>query len=115
VKDGVDKQPQVCYNRIKEKARSQKRKGEEIMYKMAFYDNTGKRVEFCEFKVMENEEFFDKLEEVLYIMAELTPVDSRRWKKELATHGFTTFTYHGLEFSEVVYEWGSYNLEVSDI
>ena len=85
------------------------------MYKMAFYDNTGKRVEFCEFNVMEDENFFDKLEEVLYIMAELTPVDSRRWKTELATHGFTSFTYHGLEFSEVSYVWGSHELEVNDI
>ena len=37
VKDGVDKQPQVCYNRIKEKARSQKRKGDRKMSGIELY------------------------------------------------------------------------------
>ena len=84
------------------------------MYKVKFYDNTGKFVEHCEFYVGEDESFLNKLEEVLYIMAELTPVDNRRWKSELATNDWTTFTYHGLEFSHVEYLWNSNLVEVWD-
>ena len=85
------------------------------MYKVRFYDVTGKQVDYCEFGVGEDEKFLDKLEEVLYIVSELTPMNHREWKKALATHGIATFTYHNVEFSNVVYEWGSKEIEVLDI
>ena len=86
------------------------------MYKVRFYDITGKLVDYCEFSVSENEKFFDKLEEVLYIMSELTPAKSREWKKDLSTYCNATFTYHSVGYSLVEYWWDeSKEINVWDI
>lgn len=72
------------------------------MYQVNFYNNKGKRVEFCHFFLLEGEGLFDKLEEVLYIMCELTPC-ARGWQGELSKSNRCFYTYHGVETVRV--EW----------
>lgn len=75
------------------------------MYKIIFIDKYGKHYDGCEFGLIGNENLPDKLEEVLYIMQELTPVH-REWMTELFEFGGTTFTYHNLEYVHVSMEKG---------
>lgn len=70
------------------------------MFQMKFFDKSGKRYDFCEFHLIAGESLSDKLEEVLYIMQELTP-QHRNWKMDLACGGECLFTYHGLEIVKV--------------
>lgn len=49
--------------------------------------------------------FLDKLEEVLYIMQELTPANDD-WKHDLSTTGMAVFTYHHFEYVTVFFDWG---------
>lgn len=66
------------------------------MYQVNFYNNKNERVEFCHFFVSEGESLFDKLEEVLFIMSELTPC-ARSWKNELAKNNRCFYTFHDVE------------------
>lgn len=68
------------------------------MKTITFYNEEGKRMDFCEFGLLEGETELDKLEEVLYIMAEIVPLNWKGWKTELETEGETEFTYHMTEF-----------------
>ena len=72
-------------------------------YYINFFNKAGELEETATFHVGEDENLLDVLEETLYIVAELTPENYRSWKRELSTGKFTTFTYHLLEFLEVIY------------
>lgn len=54
----------------------------------------GEITESVAFSVEADENYFDRLEEFLYITWELEPV-SREWQYNLYNYGFTTFSYHG--------------------
>lgn len=75
------------------------------MYTINFFNSNGERYDFGHFFVLDNETFLDKLEEVLYIMQELTPAQDN-WKRHLCTTGMAFFTYHNLEHVTVSYDWG---------
>lgn len=64
------------------------------MYKIHFIDLNNKLYEHCEFELAENEKLLDKLEEVLYIKQELTPLQPHRWKEDFKNDGKVLFTYH---------------------
>ena len=66
------------------------------MYKVKFFDNNRNRYDFCEFGLLEGETLYDKLEEVLYIMQELTP-QHPNWKLDLTHCGTCLFTYHNID------------------
>lgn len=66
------------------------------MYKIKFFDKNRKQYDFCEFNLVAGESLNDKLEEVLYIMQELTPQHSL-WKMDLACCGTCLFTYHNTD------------------
>lgn len=83
------------------------------MYKVIFIDRNNKKYDFCEFALLEGEAMMDKLEEVLYIMQELTPLH-RNWKIDLATCGSCLFTYHQTEVVTVEYDWRGSPIEVRD-
>lgn len=70
------------------------------MYKIHCINANGNRYDLCEFGLIGKENLPDKLEEILYIMQELTPVH-REWMTELFEFGGTTFTYHNLEYVHV--------------
>lgn len=70
------------------------------MFQMKFFNECGERYDFCEFYLIAGESLSDKLEEVLYIMQELTP-KHRNWKMDLACCGECLFTYHGVETVKV--------------
>lgn len=74
------------------------------MYTINFFNTKGERHDFGQFFVLDNETFLDKLEEVLYIMQELTPA-SNNWKRDLSMTGIATFTYHNIEDVSVFYDW----------
>lgn len=74
------------------------------MYKVLFLDKEGKRYDFCEFGLCASELLVGKLEEVLYIMQELSPVGSS-WKQDFIWGGECFFSYHGLETVKVSYDW----------
>lgn len=59
--------------------------------------------EHAEFWVLTGERFIDKLEEVLYILYEETPL-ARNWWSELQTTKQTRLTYHNLEFSILTFD-----------
>lgn len=84
------------------------------MHKINFYDNKGQRYEYCEFYILKNETFFDKLEEVLYIMCEITPTH-RNWKRDLATDNVCLFDYHRVQTVRVEYIWNTYEINCYDI
>ena len=75
------------------------------MYTINFFNSKDERYDSRRFSVMDNETFLDKLEEVLYILQELTPVQSG-WKRQLRTTGMAVFTYHNLEDVTVFFDWG---------
>ena len=66
------------------------------MYQVKFIDQKGEQYEYAEFPVVEGQDLYDKLEEVLYIICELTPVH-RNWKKDLRENQECLFTYHNCE------------------
>lgn len=70
------------------------------MYKVKFFDKNRRQYDFCEFALSEGGDLYDKLEEVLYIVQELTP-QHRFWKSDLATCGSCIFTYHKCEYQLV--------------
>ena len=74
-------------------------------YHINFFNKAGELEETTMFHVSEDESLLDTLEEILYIVAELTPEDHRVWKRELSTYKSTTFTYHMTEFFYVSYPW----------
>lgn len=74
------------------------------MYTINFFNTKGERYDFGQFFVLDSETFLDKLEEVLYIMQELTPA-SNNWKRDLSMTGIATFTYHNIEQVTVFYDW----------
>jgi hypothetical protein len=84
------------------------------MYKVLFLDKEGKRYDFCEFGLCAGEWLTDKLEEVLYIMQELSPIGSF-WKQDLVWGGECFFSYHGLETVKVNYDWHGGPIVVQDI
>jgi hypothetical protein len=58
--------------------------------------------ESAQFPVGENESVLDCLEEVLYIMWELTPVKiEREWKRQFNREGIFSVSYHRCEFFTV--------------
>lgn len=71
-------------------------------YIIRFLDKEGNKYSWCTFYVMPDETFLDKLEEVLFIMSEITPVH-RNWKSDLLEDGKCLFTYHNVEHAVV--EW----------
>lgn len=72
------------------------------MKTITFYDKMGNRQDFCEFGLLEGENELDKLEEVLYIMAEIVPLNWRGWKNEITSwEKCAEFTYHMTEFFTV--------------
>lgn len=71
-------------------------------YFVRFIDKAGNKYDWCLFGVSQDETFLDKLEEVLYIMSEITPVH-RNWKRDLLEDGKCLFTYHNVEHAVV--EW----------
>ena len=73
------------------------------MYKIHFIDKNNKRYDFCEFGLSVGESLTHKLEEVLYIVQELTP-QHRNWKHDLISCGTCLFTYHGMEHVTVEYD-----------
>lgn len=75
------------------------------MYTINFFNSKGERHDFGQFCVLDNETFLDKLEEVLYIMQELTPANDD-WKRDLSTTGMAVFTYHHFEYVAVFFDWG---------
>lgn len=80
-------------------------------YSIKFFDEKRNHYSTYTFHVDEYENFFDALEEALYIAEELTPAFPHEWRRELATDSTTTFTYHDLENVEIVYWWGSTTIE----
>ena len=68
--------------------------------KIHFINVKGETYDQAEFYLIENETIADRLEEVLYIMQEITPLHNE-WKTELFQFGSTTFTYHMCEFVHV--------------
>lgn len=76
-----------------------------VQYTVKFFNLDGERYDFGQFYVNPDcEKLLDKLEEVLYIMEELTPVH-RNWKRDLCTDGVALFTYHNAEHFTVSYDW----------
>lgn len=71
-------------------------------YMVNFLDKKGDRESCCVFCTTESEDFFDKLEETLYAMDEITPVH-RHWKRDLRKNRRCLFTYHNVEYAVV--EW----------
>lgn len=72
------------------------------MYTITFYNKNNGRTDFCEFGLIEGEHFLDKLEEVLYIMQELTPCTNRcSWAFPFLRGEAVRFTYHKCEFVTV--------------
>lgn len=84
------------------------------MFKVNFYDKNGNRTDYCEFGLLPGETFYDKLEEVLYIMEELTPT-SRFWEKDLAIDFMCLFNYHGVQDVTVSHVNGSDYITVRDV
>ena len=85
------------------------------MYTIFFMAYDGKVKAVRDFFVKDDNSFFDSLADALYIEQELTPV-SPEWRRELATHAATKFTYHNTEFVTVEYGWNhdKYNIFVFD-
>ena len=83
------------------------------MYKVHFIDKNGKKYDFCEFALCVGESLTRKLEEVLYIMQELTP-QHRNWEQDLIDCGTCLFTYHGVEIVTVEYDWHGSPIVVRD-
>lgn len=84
------------------------------MFKVFFIDKNGVRYDFCEFGLCVGEMLTDKLEEVLYIMQELSPMGSF-WKHNLVEGGECFFSYHGAETVKVTYKWDGSPIIVQDI
>lgn len=70
------------------------------MYKINFVDRNSQSYDYCELSVLPHESLYSKLEDVLYIMAELVP-NHRNWKRDLMECGKCLFTYHRYEFMTV--------------
>jgi hypothetical protein len=69
------------------------------MYKIYFFDDNNNRYDFCEFGLLPDEHLLDKLEEVLFIMQELTPCTNRcSWAFPFLRGEKVQFTYHNCEF-----------------
>lgn len=83
------------------------------MHQVYFFNVRGEETEFCTFFVLEGETFFDKLEEVLYIMSEITP-STRDWKKQLENVGTCIFDYHAVTYVQVEIIWNE-NTDMADI
>lgn len=74
-------------------------------YTVKFFNKAGDRYDLAQFYIDPNhEKLLDRLEEVLYIMQELTPVH-RSWKRDLTTDCVCLFTYHNVEHYTVSYDW----------
>ena len=72
------------------------------MYKIHFLDNNNNRYDFCEFGLLPGEHLLNKLEEVLFILQELTPCVNRvSWAYPFLRGERVRFTYHHCEFVQV--------------
>lgn len=80
------------------------------MYTVKFFNHEGERYDFAQFYVdWDSEKLMDKLEETLWIMAELEP-KSKNWKHELATYCSTIFANNNGERTLVSYGWDDSNM-----
>lgn len=89
-----------------------------MRFTIDFFDNQGQLTETCTFYVSltDRESPFDKLEEVLYITQELTPVKPLTWWRELFNNDFTTyFTYHSIQKVRVNYDFHNNHFICEDI
>ena len=83
-------------------------------YMINFLDKKGDRESWCVFCTTESENFFDKLEETLYVMDEITPVH-KNWKRDLRENGRCLFTYHIVEYAVVEWNQDERSITVQDI
>ena len=83
-------------------------------YVIRFLDKGGNKYGWSTFYVLESETFFDKLEETLYVMQEMTPVH-RNWKSDLLEDGKCLFTYHNAEHAVVEWNQDERSITVQDI
>ena len=71
-------------------------------YHVRFYDINETLTDSCAFYLDENENLLERLEEVLYIKQELTPVNDRRaTARMMREYGFCYYTYHNCEYQIV--------------
>lgn len=71
-------------------------------YNVEFYDINEELTDFCIFYFNEGESLLDRLEEILYIKQELTPVHDRRTTvRMMREKGYCYYTYHNVEFQSV--------------
>lgn len=89
-----------------------------MRFTIDFYDIQGQQTDFCSFYVSlsHRESLFNKVEEVLYIMQELTPVKPLTWWRELFNNDFTTyFTYHNVQKVKVSYDFHNNHFVCEDV
>ena len=84
------------------------------VYFINAFDINHKQVDYAEMFISKEENFFDKLEETLYILQELTPTH-RNWKKDLEFDGQCLFDYHKCQTVIVTVEHKSGNIILQDI
>lgn len=83
-------------------------------YFVRFLDKGGNKYGWSTFYVLESGTFFDKLEETLYVVQELTPVHNN-WKRDLRENGRCLFTYHIVEYAVVEWNQDERSITVQDI
>lgn len=74
-------------------------------------------------QLVEGEDAFDKLEEMLYTLQEVEPKAGFNWKDKFLETGWTIFTYHFLEDVKAIYQgaehkengWACYHFVVKEM
>lgn len=92
--------------------------------KIAFVDSTGKTYDNAEFftkclwcedaeeATKRKKEWLERLEEVLFIMQELEPCDSRNWAHNLWEKEPVEFNFHNISKSLVSIKKGAFDFQV---
>lgn len=75
----------------------------QITVKLHRYDKNDKLIDHAEFVAPTDYHFFDKIEEIVYILYEEEPVN-REWQNEMVCEKPVRLTYHTTEFSTMTYD-----------
>lgn len=85
----------------------------QIVVKLHRYDKDGKRIDHAEFVAPTDHRFFDRIEEIIYILYEEEPVD-RQWQNEMVCEKPVRLTYHMTLFSTMTYDSHTRTLTIKE-
>lgn len=87
---------------------------QQIAVKLHRYDKNGKLIDHAEFVAPTDHRFFDRIEEIIYILYEEEPVNKKRWQNDIICGRPTLLTYPMTEFSTMTYNSHTRTLTIKE-